>query len=493
MAAQRGRDLTLTLATDLRRFETDRAADDLEDLGRAAHDAGDDLDDLDDQARRTARALDDVGDGADRAARDTGQAMGEIRDTSRGAATEISSGFDGSFDSVIGGLQGMVAEMGVALGPGAMAGLMGGALAIGAVYSQITGEAEKATERISGLRDRIRELSDTGAGLDTAGLRDYLDELETTDLARIGDDATRLGVSVETLARARYGEAGALREVTAAQDAQNAAIEGYDSEYARLTRYLEDRLGLEKDVTVGGLTLVDVTQDTASATRQLAGETEKATEAEAVRAAALGGLTDAQLELNDALTTTFEGIVDASDDVESAAATSTDSVIAAAKAQADATADMADTWADYAGSSAAAADEIIAEQQRQIAKLEEFQTNTQAVLTKGGEDLVAWANQQTDAPAAMAAAAQMTPDQASQIATNYRTTVELAGAEMIKGTETALAGTDKPAKTAGEKSGKAYADGFVKAMNGEKRRMQNAAAVPITGNPWIDNQTKRVP
>lgn len=488
----RGRDITLTLATDLDRFDPDRAADGMEDLGQAADRAARDLADVDDAADQAARAMSDVGDGAADAGHDVDGAMEGMKDAGRGAAQEIGGSFDGSMDGIVGGVQGAAAEFGASMGGMVGAAALAGAAIAGVVWSKISAASEAAQERVGGLRDRIRDLGDAG-NLDTSSLKDFLDALTSDDLNALAADADTLGLSIQTLAKARYGDADALAAVTDAQRDHNDATEGYSSAGARLNRFLEDKLGLDKDIELGGVTVIDVVQDQSVATRLLADETRAATDAEKARTAALGGLSQAQIDLNDALKDSMGQIADASDDVESAAATSTDSVIAAAQAQADATATMADTWADYAGNSAAAADEIIAEQERQIAALTAFQQNTQAVLEKGGEDLVAWANAQTDAPAAMAAAAKMTPGQAAEIGSNYRTAVELAGAEMIKGTETALSGTDKPAKSAGEKAADAYAAGFAARMKTKQKFMSGAAAVPATGNPWIDNTSKRVP
>lgn len=482
MARNDGRDITLSLVTDLSRFDPDRAADDLEDLDRAADRASDSLEDAGDRAERAGRGFRAAGDGARRAADETDDSMDEIRETSRGAANEIASGFDGSFDSVVGGLQGMVSEFGLALSPAAMAGFMAGAAAIGAVWARVSASMEKTQERVDGLTERMRALHDSGGALSTEDLRGFIDGLEdsSAEILRMKDDADALGVAMDTVARARYGDAEAIAEVTRAINDQQHPLGGWADAITDLQGKGEALLGVESDSLLS-------MQRLGIGTRSLSEETAKATEAMAARNEMLGGLTDAEIELNEALKGNAEALVEISSTVESASTATADSVIASAQAQADATADMTDTWADYAAGSRAAADEIIAEQERQIAELAEFQANVQAALEQGGADLVAWASEQDDAPAAMAMAAKMTPEQAREIGSNYRQTLELAGEDMIKGTDKALEGTKKSGRNAGESSGDAYVDGFVSTVKSpsNQKRMNDAVRVSQQPSPWL--------
>jgi hypothetical protein len=480
MARRDGRDITLTLATDLDRFEVEPAARGMEDLADAAQDTGRALRDIDDDADAAARALRDVGDGADTAARDTDQAMGEIKDSGKGAAAELGGSFTGSFEDIGGALQGFVAEAGMAMGPAGMAGMMAGAALIGAAMAGMAEETERASAQVQGLFDAFKEIGSIGH-IDTTRLVDFLEGLDQAQLARMADDADKLGLSVQTMAKAWAGDAAAMKDVI---DARNA----YYDQQGRLREgndWATQKIGKNSDA------LISSSQALSSETNKLQGSWADAAGAADALAAATGGITPQMLELNDALKDTYGTIADASDDVEQASQSSANSVIASAQAQADATADISDSWADYAQNSQAAASEIIAAQEAQLKELETFQQNTKVVLMNGGEDLVAWANTQTDPAAAMAAAAKFTPDDAATIAANYRTTIEAAEQDMFGAVQDALGGTGPIAEQAGQDSAKAYAAGWAQEMG--RTRLAGPPIPGSTGSPWLDQSQKRVP
>lgn len=494
----RGRDITLNLVTDTSKFDTDRAERDLDNLADSAQDAGRNLRDLGSDAERAERGMRSVGDGADRAARETDSAMGEIRDTSRGAANEMAAGFDGSFGSIIGGLQGMVSEFGMSFGPGAMAGFMIGAAAIGAISSQVTKAKEAVTERVEGLRDRIRELNAAGGEIRTPDLRDWVDEQDSDTLRRMAENAEELGISTDTLGKALYGEADARYKVTAAVEGHTRAtdenMDALGSASKDFERWAQDKLGIEEDVMVGSFKLIDATDDLSVSTRNLADEVASATEADSARSAILGGLTDSQIALNEALAETSSTIIDASDDVEKAMQSNADGIIAQAQAMADATSIQTDTWADHLADTQAATAEIKAQLEADNAALVAFQENATKAFQSGGENLVAWANEQADPIAAMKLAAQMSPADAQVIGETYRSNMALANKDVIKGTESALSGTNKVAADAGTRDAKAYTNAYTAEMKRQKANVAAASAYSATANnPWISTTGKAVP
>ena len=496
MAATRGRELRLELVTDTRRFAADDAARDLDDLADAAGDAARDLDDLSDAGAGLSR----IGDDAHAAAGDVDGAFGDAKDSIKGAANEAAAGFDGSMDSVVGSAQGAVAEIGSSMGGLAGVGLLAGAALAGALWSKVSAAAEAAQERVDGLRDRIRELGKTGGEIQLPDLRDWIDEQTSEDLTRMASDARKLGVSVADIARARYGDADAIAKVTTAtRDLERANGDAAGSNQ-QANRWLEDKLGLEEDVKLGSLTLIDVTDDLSTATRELAGDTAAATEADAARSQALGGLTDELIELNTAVAESAAGIVTSSDDITQAMAQIPDGVLAASQAAADASTSLADTWADNVTNVGAAADEIIAQQRADIDATRQYYADLETAYAAGGTDLVNYIlNSESPADTAKLVA-KMSPEDQAEVAANYAELGDLSSQALIKAQNAGLDKAAADAKTKGTAAGKAYSDGVAAGITANAGKISSAAkaANPGSGGStgasyWANTSGKKVP
>lgn len=265
MASGRGRDLTFSLLSDASKFDTSKAAAQLEDLGDSAKGAGDDLDalateartaagrvetELSDMGREAARRLetlnrdardvnledtlgrdakatagkvDDAFDAIARSAKagsrkvdtETRDMRGSLKDVSDEAgqtSREMAASF-GSSGDIGDALQELAANAPAALGP------LG--LAFGAVAGIGVGLFRARTEA---LKERVDELVD--AMIDAGGRlsKEFVDS-EVLKLVKDGE-AGRLeelvkryklvGVTVRDVVRARAGDEEALKRVQAA-------------------------------------------------------------------------------------------------------------------------------------------------------------------------------------------------------------------------------------------------------------------------------------
>lgn len=483
MAGGRGRDISISLSTDLDRFDTRQAERELAELGDAAQDAGRQLGDLEDDARQAGRGFDALGDGADRARHETDTAMDGVRDSARGAASELGGSFTGSIDDVSGALQGMMAEFGASLGPAGMAAAVAGAAAIGAAMAGWAEETERYDEQVQGLLDTFRRLGSVAdIGLDD--LKDFVDGMDSDTLKRASDDATKLGVSVQDVASAWAGDADAIALVT------DASRRYYDEQGA--LRELNDDLAVRFGVNSDSML---------SSTRALSSETLKLSDAEldaaesaGIAQAALGGLSQAQADLNAAASESIAEVATAADDLSGAMASLPDGILASAQAAADASSDMSDTLTDNLANVDGAFQEIQQRQLDDIAKTREYYANLESAYGSGNTDLVNWILEQSDPAEAAKLVTMMTPEQQQQIATNYATAGTLSSEALIKAQEAAFKGADKPAADAGKRAGNAYVDAQAKAIRDGNAKINNAAKSNYTTyNPWVSGTSKVVP
>lgn len=199
----------------------------LEELGTGA--AGDHLTDtLRDQQRQTTVLKDDIkdlnrtiADGArssqraqsassHQATRDVSEGFDEMKDSARSNAIETAASFDGSFQSIAGGAQGLASEFLAAFGPAGMLAGIGIASLIGTITTsmdnaQAATEAEKA--EIGGLTDALIEAGATGhasLGQVTDTLRAMATQSDSSQLS-LGDvkkQADDLGLSFREYAQA---------------------------------------------------------------------------------------------------------------------------------------------------------------------------------------------------------------------------------------------------------------------------------------------------
>lgn len=239
MAGDRGRDLTFSILSDTDKLDLAKPAQDLDDLGRAAEDAGKGLDGLDQatrgvglervgtDARQTAAKVDSAFDTIARSSKTAARkvddntdsmkrSMRDVGDEAGSTAREAAASF-GSSGDIGDALQELAANAPSVLGP------LG--LAFGAVAGIGVGLFRTKTEE---LKARVDELVDQF--IEAGGrLSKEVVDAEVLNLAKSGD-IKRLremveqyglaGVKYEDLVRAKAGDAEAMERVNAALEVE---------------------------------------------------------------------------------------------------------------------------------------------------------------------------------------------------------------------------------------------------------------------------------
>lgn len=220
MAGSRGRDLEIKILSDMDDFDTGRAADDLDDLGKSAKEMGDDVEDatkdvddafekvgdsakamesdvgkaadgLDSEMEKAGRAVkgldDDVDQTAkkvdaafDKIARSSKSSLSKVDDDARKAGKgmddfkgevdstgrEAAASFSGSMEDISDSLQEVSANALAAFGPaGAIVGIAAAA-ALGTIVSSLQEAADAANEATEETAGLAREIVDAGGALD---------------------------------------------------------------------------------------------------------------------------------------------------------------------------------------------------------------------------------------------------------------------------------------------------------------------------------------
>lgn len=220
----RGRDLEFNIIANDSQFDLDDAARGLEDLGRAAVDAGrdlerldqNDLDQLGDAARDAARDVDGAMDTIARASRTTAgklddstgkmrRSLDDVSTEANDTSREMAASFDGSADSVFDAFQELGANAGEAFGPVGAAIGVAAAAGIGIIRA----EAEKLRELAGDLVD---DMLEAGGRLTDEAVTARITATASEDpeayvkLKRIVEGLT---LSWEDFARAKAGDAEA--------------------------------------------------------------------------------------------------------------------------------------------------------------------------------------------------------------------------------------------------------------------------------------------
>lgn len=167
-----------------------KAGDDLrdgvEDGGRKAESSVDSLEArFSDLAAASSRQSSQVGDDLGKSVKKGTDAAEEgiegVKESSASNLKEVAASFDGSFDSIAGGAQGLIAEIAEGFGP---VGLIAGAVAaggIGLIISGINGAQEKTEAymgQVNELANTFIELGRTG-GRNLEGISDQLKNMAT--------------------------------------------------------------------------------------------------------------------------------------------------------------------------------------------------------------------------------------------------------------------------------------------------------------------------
>lgn len=201
--------------------DLDRIEDSMRDAQRSTQDVQEELRDLASEIRDTGRkAKTDFGDKVKGATDVASEGMEELKDEGTGTAKELAASFDGSMESIAGGIQEVAANAFAGFGPAGAAAGIAAALGLGVVLEQFTKQQEAADE----LKERITSAYRTAIEEGNAYLSEAqiieaaLDILQSDRRGKLEEDAKTLGVAFNTVLRAEAGDYDALNEVIAAAE-----------------------------------------------------------------------------------------------------------------------------------------------------------------------------------------------------------------------------------------------------------------------------------
>lgn len=401
--------------------DTERALDGISDAAKDTAKAGDKLDRdltqaLESVAKESKRAGDALGDNVRRGAREADEGLDTMSENAASNAKEIGASFDGTFEGLVDGIQGFVAEATEGFGAVGLIGGVAFAAAIGIGISALESAAEKANaiteeatafgdaiasaaseaDAVQVLRDRyaevankvgdarsiwevwqsrartqaeqfadaIRQGSLSASDLEQAfsnpnpverleELRRVAGQLETA-ISRASDANTDLGTSLNT--RVGPAQQRVNREMLTNIEVSKAAKDILDDEIA--TQEASNAI-LEAKAVALGLTVEQY--------REQQSATEAATAAQDAYASAVEGTADP--------VSTYEGILQRKQEADRAAA----------EATAAATEDSADSWENYVTNVGVSVDDMIAEWNRQAEAQQRFNANLAVIAAQGGQ------------------------------------------------------------------------------------------------------------
>lgn len=410
------RDLKVGVLSDTDRFNLSRPAEELEDLGDKARDAGQDLsqlaregdelrslgqdasgaaqdvekladkgdklrdlgadadragadvqglgDDVDKAATQVDGAFDKIAaaskrstDKVDAAARDGGESLRDMGEEGQGTAREMAASFDGSADGIKDAMQEAAANVLATLGPlGAAAGV---AAAVG--IGLLRGKAEALKEQVSEL---VGVLIDGGGKLDRSAVADQLRKFaEDGSITELADQARRAQVPVSDYLRALAGDPEALERTRAALGKYQGDVKSLNfSDTLDATSLAADGMRVKLAETGDAYALA---QGAADAYQRSLDELPTAVEE---HGAALEGFSSS--------TDIYQGLLDGAMAKEQEAAQNT----------ADKTKDQTDSWEDYAKDVSVSVDDYLDELQRQVEAQEAWSTNLATLAKRGVGD-----------------------------------------------------------------------------------------------------------
>lgn len=325
---------------------SDKSGDKVEDAARDAAKAldktGDSADDLErkikgafresaDQARKSSQ---DIGRDAKKGMEEASEGVEALKENTGSNLKEVAASFDGSFEGISDGLQGLLAEMTEGFGPAGLAAGAAIAIGMGIATAAMQDTAEKANEVKQKAVDMATEIMDAGGDIEDLDLgrkiigwgEEVMEDNwitfwvneSSTKFQELAKDARAYGVDFKTAIKAAAGssedsqrfldatakswqdlteeiDAGryatedgtvAFTEAAQAADKKRDALSdlrGYAEENIKLTGDAVEITGLEKEAIEG----------TAEATR-------RATEAQKERADALDSTANAAMDLTSA-------------------------------------------------------------------------------------------------------------------------------------------------------------------------------------------------
>lgn len=421
--ADRGRDLKVSILSDVDKFDVDPAARGLEQLGDAAKAGAREVDDalekidrsgkhvdsLGDQAHATAAKVDDAFDRIAKSARtssrkvddamdDAGRGMDDFKDEAGGSGREAAASFSGGFDDVTGFVQETAANAFAGMGKiGAAAGV---AAAVG--IGILTAEMEAVKERIKETADALFQLGKDGADAFDRQV-DALDRLQGQgNLANYRDAVRNVGASWEDFVKGMGGDAEALERVR--QKADEAA-----NQYGGLATAWDD-------AAKGGQVLTGFIGEQRDAMQLAAKDLDAYSTATAGNAEAVAALSES-----------IAGVADGS-------GVMADAIEDAATRQANATKDAGDSAETYRDTVLASIDDVIAKQLEQLTAAQDYEANTAKVYENLGQDAVDWAlSQGENADKAMQLLANAPVKKGREVVANYRKLGEKSDSEHAAG------------------------------------------------------------
>ena len=405
MASTRGRDLTVSVLSDVDQFDLTSPARELDDLGRSASDTGRDLDDLDRAAQHTdlsgiekdaksagssldtldtsgaaaAKGLADsfdkikteskqasraLGDDAKHGMSDAGEATATFKDEAKANLSEVASSFQGDMTSAVDLVQGTLGGVVQDLGPLGLALGAAGAAGLGLIASSIT----EAKERVTALTQSFLDLRKQGIDPAADSASHLVDELDAADLAKYKRDADELGLSYDTLKAAFDGNADAIARA-------RKAVKEYNDENATGNPYTGQQADLHADLTLKLNETEKAYRNAADASKFLGQQQADSADAAEAATAAL-----------DAHAAALDAFVDPVSVYTTALADKRTAEQESAQATADATEDQKDSWEDYAKSVDLSVDEYLDALERQVKAQEDWAANLDTLAKRGVED-----------------------------------------------------------------------------------------------------------
>jgi hypothetical protein len=414
--ADKGRDLKVAILSDADKFDLTGPAEDLDELGSNAQDAGHKLDALGRDAGTTAGDLNrlaaagrDVGDDVDRGARDAGDSVdrlgdeaktaakrveGSFRDIAQaaqkggrevdqgadkarrsiddmgeegqGTAREMAASFDGTADGISDAMQEAATNVLAALGPIGAAVGVGAGVAIGF----IRGQADKAKEAVGEL---VGELIDAGGRLNNQSvltqLRKFAEEGTITALAA---EARTAKLDVSEYLRAMAGDPDALARTRAAVDANRVAVDRESEARRAANMVTTESAHASVDQVVALENVRDNLADTADRYALATDASQAYTDAAGLNAEAVATFTDA-----------LDSFTDPAGVYSDTLAGLEEKERARAQAAADATKDTTDTWEDLAKDVSVSVDAYLDELQETVEAQEQWAGNMQTLARRG--------------------------------------------------------------------------------------------------------------
>jgi hypothetical protein len=412
--ADKGRDLKVSILSDVDQFDATKPADDLDQLAQASDTAQRSLDDLADQGRKldelgrdadqASRKLDGLGKDAKGSAGDVeklghdvkatagkvdsafdqiakasksasrdvdhemdkaGKGVDDFKDEANSSAKEAAASFTGSFDDVASTVQEIAANAFAGFGPlGAAAGLAAAA-GIGFLVTSITEAKERVKELAAGLTDlRISGEFDDQA----ARIRAVLDQLKDDgDLVRFKDAADSAGISWNEYVRALANGGPEADRVLAKLQPLIDAGGGFNVMFTKAGGGANDLTNRLKDQQAA-------LGDSQTATEAYQGALEGLDAADDA-AASVTGLSDA-----------LEGFTDSAGVYQDTLAAKEEAERKTAQATADATKDQKDSWEDYAKDVDVSVDEYLAALEKQVKAQEDWASNLTKLAKRGVSD-----------------------------------------------------------------------------------------------------------